>query len=75
MSKEEAAGVEGLSQTTSPPLYFPYCLSCASALSFTSLFRDYFFMCTCFQHPSTAATLSFSALIKASERLGLLLHS
>lgn len=44
MSKEEAAGVEDLSQTTSPPLYFPYCLSSVGALSFISLFRDYFFV-------------------------------
>lgn len=71
MSKKEEAGVEELSQTTSPPLYFAY------SAFVSMLFLSFSFLCDflvdffCFQHLSTAATLS----VKASCRLGLSLSS
>lgn len=75
MSKEEEANVEDLSQTKSPPLYFAHCPFVSVLFLSHPYFVIKFFVDTCFQHPSRAATLSFSALIKASERRGLLLHS
>lgn len=71
MSKKEEAGVEELSQTTSPPLYFAYSASVSMLFLSFSFLCDFFSGFFCFQHLSTAATLS----VKASGRLGLSLSS
>lgn len=70
MSKEEQEGsVEDVPQTTFPPLYFASCPFVSVLYISQPYFVIIFSVGTCLQHLSTAATLSFSALIKASEDL------